>query len=207
MELNVLWETVLFWEAKHHRTHCKLLDSLHQVKVLLQQQCGNEESEWESAVDPDSGDTYYYNVKTGYTSWEIPDPAAVAEEKKRKKAEKKAKKKAKKAKKAEKKRKKAEKRAEKKRKKENPLPCIYCSAPGVTREHLVPKSVGGRCTFPCCLACNRERGNKLPAQFPPLLHYIRTKKGATHWEIAKQRVKNKQKLERWLNGNETQGAL
>lgn len=38
---------------------------------------------WEAVADPDSGDTYYWNAKTGETTWERPRPveaAAVAEE-------------------------------------------------------------------------------------------------------------------------------
>ena len=32
-----------------------------------------DDPDWETAVDPDSGDTYYYNVKTGDTSWDKPE--------------------------------------------------------------------------------------------------------------------------------------
>ena len=190
MEARELWQQVLFWEAEHHKTHCKLLKSLDRVKVLLQ-------TEWEK------------------------------EEKTKKKAEKKlrkAEKKQKQLRKAEEKRlagekKKAEQKQKKRLKVEKKTaernseaqrfePCIYCAAPGITREHLVPKSVGGKCTFPCCLACNRNRGNKTPADYPPLYEYIRTTEGATHWEIsmkaAKKNVKDaprlKEKLEDWMKG-------
>jgi import inner membrane translocase subunit TIM44 len=37
------------------------------------------ESEWASAVDPESGDTYYYNTMTGATSWEKPEEATADE--------------------------------------------------------------------------------------------------------------------------------
>lgn len=43
--------------------------------------------------------------------------------------------------------------------------CCYCelSIPKsqITREHLVPKSKGGRTTAPCCFACNQEKADML----------------------------------------------
>lgn len=189
MEARELWQQVLFWEEEHHKTHCKLLKSLDRVKVLLQ------------------------------TEWEKEEKTKKKAEKKLRKAEKKEKKRLKaekkrleaEKKKAEKKRLKAEKRKkaeERNREAQRPKPCIYCAAPGITREHLVPKSVGGKCTVPCCLACNQNRGNKTPADYPPLYRYIRTREGATHWAIsmkaAKKNVKDaprlKEKLEDWMKG-------
>ena len=36
-----------------------------------------DDPDWESAVDPESGDTYYYNVKTGDTTWDKPEQISV----------------------------------------------------------------------------------------------------------------------------------
>lgn len=38
-------------------------------------------------------------------------------------------------------------------------PCYYCKrSPGVTKDHIVPKSKGGRQTVPCCALCNKDKG-------------------------------------------------
>lgn len=43
--------------------------------------------------------------------------------------------------------------------------CCYCELTiprsEITREHIIPKSRGGRITAPCCLKCNREKANML----------------------------------------------
>lgn len=43
--------------------------------------------------------------------------------------------------------------------------CCYCELTidrsEITREHIIPKSKGGRITAPCCLKCNREKADKL----------------------------------------------
>jgi 5-methylcytosine-specific restriction endonuclease McrA len=40
--------------------------------------------------------------------------------------------------------------------------CCYCELTidksEVTREHIIPKSKGGRIIAPCCIKCNREKG-------------------------------------------------
>lgn len=42
--------------------------------------------------------------------------------------------------------------------------CCYCeielNGKNYTRDHLYPKSLGGRITKPCCKYCNQEKGNK-----------------------------------------------
>ena len=212
MEARELWQQVLFWEAEHHKTHCKLLKSLDRVKVLLQTEWEKEEKTKKKAE------------KKLRKAEKKQKQLRKAEEKRLEAEKKKAEQKQKQLRKAEEKRlagekKKAEQKQKKRLKVEKKTaernseaqrfePCIYCAAPGITREHLVPKSVGGKCTFPCCLACNRNRGNKTPADYPPLYEYIRTTEGATHWEIsmkaAKKNVKDaprlKEKLEDWMKG-------
>ena len=53
-------------------------------------------------------------------------------------------------------------------------PCPYCgrcmTEVNVTREHLVPRSMGGRCVIFVCRSCNNERGNSLTS--PAFLNYI-----------------------------------
>lgn len=47
--------------------------------------------------------------------------------------------------------------------------CCYCERvllPGeVTKEHIIPKSRGGRITRPCCLTCNREKKNMMLIEY------------------------------------------
>lgn len=38
--------------------------------------------------------------------------------------------------------------------------CIELNKHNYTRDHIYPKSLGGRVTKPCCKACNQEKGNK-----------------------------------------------
>ena len=51
--------------------------------------------------------------------------------------------------------------------------CVYCNKrEGRTREHLLPKCVGGKLTVRACLKCNQKRGND--GQFGPFLSFIKT---------------------------------
>ncbi len=43
--------------------------------------------------------------------------------------------------------------------------CCYCqrtiTGAEITKEHIIPRRVGGHLTAPCCLACNRDKGGLL----------------------------------------------
>lgn len=47
--------------------------------------------------------------------------------------------------------------------------CCYCELTipirEITREHIIPKSKGGRIVAPCCLACNRQKRDMLLIDF------------------------------------------
>ena len=43
--------------------------------------------------------------------------------------------------------------------------CVYCGDIATTKDHVIPKSRGGRTTLPCCLRCNRAKGNLFLSQF------------------------------------------
>ena len=78
--------------------------------------------------------------------------------------------------------------------------CIYCGKHADTREHLIPKSVGGKHTWPACLACNQERACKRPKEYPPLQKFIRTKKGKLAWDLAwKAAMKAAPDAHKWLH--------
>jgi 5-methylcytosine-specific restriction endonuclease McrA len=50
--------------------------------------------------------------------------------------------------------------------------CVYCGRFGtLTKEHLLPKSVGGKLTVKACRACNQARGDR--GDFAPFLGLIR----------------------------------
>jgi 5-methylcytosine-specific restriction endonuclease McrA len=54
--------------------------------------------------------------------------------------------------------------------------CTYCGKPTrrtkykdwpddrYTRDHVFPRSKGGRKTVPCCWACNKKKGNRMPTE-------------------------------------------
>ena len=53
--------------------------------------------------------------------------------------------------------------------------CLWCRRPldavnastalSMTRDHVVPKAIGGQSTRPCCLACNQLKGDMTPWQW------------------------------------------
>lgn len=51
--------------------------------------------------------------------------------------------------------------------------CSYCGRSGdMTKEHLLPRSVGGTTIIAACLTCNRDRGRS--GRYPPFRRYIAT---------------------------------
>ena len=54
--------------------------------------------------------------------------------------------------------------------------CCYCekqmTLQECTREHLLPKSKGGRIIKPCCLECNQEKADRLPIDWVIYLYDI-----------------------------------
>ena len=43
--------------------------------------------------------------------------------------------------------------------------CVYCGGEGTTRDHIIPKSLGGKETVPACYRCNQAKGNLFLACF------------------------------------------
>ena len=43
-----------------------------------------------------------------------------------------------------------------------PLACVYCGAPSLQREHIIPVIYGGTAVVPSCDSCNRTKGNAMP---------------------------------------------
>jgi hypothetical protein len=59
--------------------------------------------------------------------------------------------------------------------------CSYCGLGGkMTKEHLLPRSVGGTAIIAACCTCNNERGRS--GRYPPFLRYI--KKHPHTWATA-----------------------
>ena len=80
-----------------------------------------------------------------------------------------------------------------------PLPprCIYCrQATGVTKEHLVPRSVGGTKTLPACRPCNQARG--CSGAYPPFRRYISDHPDEWAAALATVKPKKYRKLLAWL---------
>lgn len=77
--------------------------------------------------------------------------------------------------------------------------CVYCLERGGTKEHLIPRSLGGRLTVPACKRCNAERGTRPPSKYKPLLLYIQTEEGLKKWTEALLTSRDPVKVEEWLN--------
>ena len=60
--------------------------------------------------------------------------------------------------------------------------CVYCGGNGqaMTKEHLLPKSVGGTVIVPACHDCNQARGRS--GSYKPFIRYI--KKNNAVWAKA-----------------------
>lgn len=74
--------------------------------------------------------------------------------------------------------------------------CAYCRRDGqrLSREHLLPRSVGGRAIIRVCFACNFKRGNS--GNFQPFLEYIR--ENPHHWTEALACTSDISKTTSWL---------
>lgn len=95
---------------------------------------------------------------------------------------------------------------------ENSVECCYCETlivgETVTREHLVPSSVGGNNSEynikPCCLKCNKLRKNKplfvFRFQLKRSLKNGNLYKGFTVEETTKA-IKNTYKIEKYIKEN------
>lgn len=44
-------------------------------------------------------------------------------------------------------------------------PCAYCGQEANTKDHLIPKSLGGSRTIPACFRCNNAKDNMYLADF------------------------------------------
>jgi hypothetical protein len=77
--------------------------------------------------------------------------------------------------------------------------CIYCGATDkLTKEHLLPKSVGGTITARACKSCNHARGNS--GTWRPFRAYIAAH--PTKWHEAVLACKQREKLPAWLLAND-----
>jgi hypothetical protein len=70
--------------------------------------------------------------------------------------------------------------------------CCYCEASiprsEITREHIIPKSKGGRITAPCCLKCNWEKADKGLLDY---IFYLQDKNLVRYGKIKTNRIKLK----------------
>lgn len=74
--------------------------------------------------------------------------------------------------------------------------CAYCYKKGaMTKEHVVPKCVGGTLTIDTCAKCNHERGTSL--HYPGFVQWRR--KNPILFEKAVKMSRKSKKTKRWLN--------
>jgi len=74
--------------------------------------------------------------------------------------------------------------------------CAYCHklCDRLSREHLLPRSAGGRAIIRVCFPCNFKRGSS--GNFGPFLLYIKTETG--HWAAALASTSDVSKTTSWL---------
>jgi len=80
--------------------------------------------------------------------------------------------------------------------------CAYCNKifSRLTKEHIVPRSVGGTCTIRVCEECNNTRGSKL--EDPKFVEWRR--KHPAEFDEAVRQSKDPKQTQNWLRG--TQGT-
>jgi len=81
--------------------------------------------------------------------------------------------------------------------------CVYCEIPLIkepnlsnsfTRDHIIPRSRGGKITRPCCRACNLEKGSLMLHSYIQLLNsYIGDYKGELFIKL-QTKIKNANNL-------------
>lgn len=74
--------------------------------------------------------------------------------------------------------------------------CAYCYKNKIlTKEHVIPKSIGGTYTIRVCRECNQERGDSFT--YLPFIQWV-----STHWdqfiEAINQTTKN-EKFKQWVS--------
>lgn len=63
------------------------------------------------------------------------------------------------------------------------MSCEYChKIKKLTKEHVIPKSIGGTYTIGVCRKCNQERGDSFT--YPPFIQWV-----STHWDQFVEAIK------------------
>jgi 5-methylcytosine-specific restriction endonuclease McrA len=69
--------------------------------------------------------------------------------------------------------------------------CVYCGGDADTKDHVLPKSRGGKETLPACLRCNSAKGNMYLADF--LRVFTHTKENLKYRVIFNRHFKEEDK--------------
>ncbi len=81
-----------------------------------------------------------------------------------------------------------------------PNQCCYCWASFKvsvkTRDHVHPKSKGGKLTRPCCYECNQEKADMTLEEYIGFLEEMRDifEKGSHYWKKYRRKLSNAKKL-------------
>jgi HNH endonuclease len=86
----------------------------------------------------------------------------------------------------------------------NTKQCCYCWASFKdavkTRDHIHPKSKGGKLTRPCCYACNQEKADMTLEEYISFLSEMMDvfEAGSPNWKKYRRKLSNAKKLHREL---------